>query len=337
MESKPSFTVNAGIDDNYLLPFLVMVYSAKINSQVNFHISLGFDARALSSNNRELLAKVLNLIDVSFSFVELELSEDMGKNGYLPATTYSRLLLADKNSGLMIWLDSDLLCLPRWDSLFIVPDNLPNGKVLSAVRDAKIFNLGSSYAKQSNNESLRIMGTDYFNTGVILIDCDTWKNLNYPQKWPKLLEEYDTRGFEWQDQCILNFLCQRQVNYLPWEYNTFSDTRKRDGRLKPYILHFTGTVKPWHYSVIDPRILTSLLPSSDIYMYLRYQSRLIRTIGHEDLDLGLILSEEQKRIRGNFRFVIVIRLIERAIKVLTFKDLAKKRRLKAGSALKQIK
>jgi lipopolysaccharide biosynthesis glycosyltransferase len=302
MQTKPSFTVATGIDDNYVLPFLVMIYSAKVNSVERFQVRIGFDSDALSARSREILTQVLRQIEVPFDFAKLTLSEDMRPKGHISATSYSRLLLADQNSGLMLWLDSDLICLPGWDAIFTDVKNLPNGKVMSVVRDQFVSTKGIEYLKKSSNESVRIMGPDYFNTGVALIDCDVWKALNYPQLWPKLLMEADARGFQFADQCVINFLSQRHVNYLPFKYNTLAGAKMHNRKNTPCILHFASRLKPWSYMFFDSRILKGDLFFSDIYKYLRYQSKLIKTIKLENRALGSILIDEKRRIRAPFRF-----------------------------------
>ena len=311
MESKRPFTVATGVDDNYVLPLLVMIYSAKVNSTKKFHLTFGFDSNELSISNQEMLSEVLKLLEVSFDFVPITLSKGMDAYAHLSPTSYLRLLLADDISGLMLWLDSDLLCLPGWDSIYLEHSNLPNGKVLSAVRDAYISNLGSNYAGDSNNESLKKVGVDYFNSGVSLIDCDKWRALNYPQEWPKLLREIDIRGFKMGDQDIMNFLCHRQVHYLPWEYNALAVVKNHNSKLRPFISHFAGSTKPWFFTFADPRILRSSLRPSDIYKYLRYQSRLIKTVKHENLRLGLVLIEERKRIRISLKQSRIFGLVKR--------------------------
>jgi lipopolysaccharide biosynthesis glycosyltransferase len=279
-----------------------MIYSAKVNSVEKFHVRIGFDSQSLSSRNREILAQVLRLIEVPFDFVKLTLSKDMRPKGHISSTTYSRLLLADQISGLMLWLDSDLICLPGWDAIFTDDKNLPNGMVMSVVRDQFVSNKGIEFLRKSSNESVRIMGPDYFNTGVALIDCDVWRSQNYPQLWPRLLMEADVRGFQFADQCVINFLCQRQVNYLASKYNTLAGAKMHNRKNTPCILHFASRLKPWSYVFFDSRILKGDLFFSDIYKYLRYQSKLIKTIKLENRTLGSILIDEKKRIRIPFRF-----------------------------------
>jgi len=324
MEFEPPLKVVTGIDDNYVLPFLVMVFSAKINTTREIHVTLGFDSRELSPCNREMLSQALQIIDVSFNFVEVRLSKDMEAVAHISSTSYSRLLLADKMSGLTLWLDSDLICLPGWDSIFSDLSNLPNGMVLSVVRDEMLSNQGVRFISESSNESLKIMGSDYFNTGVLLIDCDTWKALNYPQKWPKLLQEAKVRGFQYADQCVLNFLCQRQVNYLSSAYNTLASAKNHGRNSNPFILHFAGGVKPWFYAIKDPRILVGRLFAKDVYRYLRYQSQLIEIIKTENPALGLILSKERKRIRRLFRESRIIEMVKRIIRFIASRDKVQK-------------
>jgi lipopolysaccharide biosynthesis glycosyltransferase len=141
------------------------------------------------------------------------------------------------------------------------------------------------------------MGNDYFNSGVALINCDRWKQLDFSSKWPQLLAEGVQRGFEYADQCVLNFMCSNEVNYISVKYNTLARTRRVNHQISPYILHFAGDVKPWHYSIFDLQILRGVLLPKDVYKYLKYQSQLIREVKTKDRALGLNLKREGLRIR----------------------------------------
>jgi len=303
----------SGIDDNYVLPFLVMVYSAKVNSTKQFNVTLGYDPTELSLSSIDLISQVLRILEVPLEFMKILLTEDMKPRWHISSAAYSRLLLADQISGLMLWLDSDLICLPGWDSIFTDEKNLPNGMVMSVVRDAFVSTKGIDDLRRSSNESVRIMGSDYFNSGVALIDCDIWKSQNYPQLWPTILMEADIRGFEYADQCVLNFLIQRQVNYLPSNYNSLASAKTHSRKKEPKFLHFAGGPKPWSFAYFDFRILRGDLFLSDIYKYFWYQSKLIKIIKLNDRALGSMLANEKKRLRTPLRFSRIVEFIKEKI------------------------
>jgi lipopolysaccharide biosynthesis glycosyltransferase len=199
---------------------------------------------------------------------------------------------------------------------------------MSVIRDGIVSNRRVKDILASSNESVRIMGVDYFNAGVALIDCDMWTNLKYPQKWPMILKDYKIRGFEFADQCVLNFLCQQKVNYLPGRYNTLASVKKNRKDSNPYILHFAGGVKPWFYAVSDPRILIGIISPNYVYKYLRYQSQLIESIFCKDASLGLFLVDERKKIRRKFRHSRIVYLKDRIWRFLRSKKKAQKIRQK---------
>jgi lipopolysaccharide biosynthesis glycosyltransferase len=281
-------------DNKYILPLLVAVYSAKINASRDFGLTIAYFPSELSKNNLDLLTNILTEIDVSFELKELSLNKNMTKQFHITPTSYARLLLADQLSGIVMWLDADTLCLPGWDSIFLDDSNIPNGVTLSAIRD---FMVSSDSLIKTKNQSIINMGEDYFNSGILLIDCDRWTELNFHEKWPRLLMESSQRGFEYADQCVLNFMCVNEVKYISVKYNTLATTRRREHQSDPWVLHFAGNVKPWHYSMVNLRIISGILYPKDVYKYLKYQSQFIQEIRSKNSKLGLHLNEERKRIR----------------------------------------
>jgi lipopolysaccharide biosynthesis glycosyltransferase len=294
-------------DDEYILPLVVAVHSAKDNAINNFDLTVVYFSNELSEKNLSFLASVFKTICISVDFKELIPVENMKKRHHITPTSYSRLLAADQFSGLVMWLDSDTLCLPGWDSIYLDHANIPNDVTLSVVRDTMIS--GTTLAN-TRNESMIKMGAGYFNTGVILINCDRWRQLNFADKWPRYLAESDQRGFEYADQCVLNFMCSKEVKYISSRYNTLAATRRKNHQHDPLILHFAGGVKPWTYSIFDPRILIDLLFPRDVYTYLRYQTLLILAVWRKNNALGLGLVREKRRIRrkkfmfNHFRMVV---------------------------------
>ena len=281
-------------DDDYVLPFLVMLQSAKLNSREDFSITIGYDSNALSQENKRIISIVLGIIGVDFRFTELEITEDMAKRGHISGTSYARLILADRSDGFALWLDADLICLPNWDTIFSASVDNENRNLISVVRDSGVT---GEIIRNSNNESLKIAGLNYFNAGVLVFACDNWRKLEFQKKWPAILKQADELGFQWADQCVLNYICQENVNYLAPDYNVLAGSRKHRLRSKPYILHFAGGSKPWFYSIFNPKILIGILFPKDVYRYLVYQGKLIRSVHKNDKIVASTLRNKRLLMR----------------------------------------
>jgi lipopolysaccharide biosynthesis glycosyltransferase len=281
-------------DDDYVLPFLVMLQSAKLNSQEDFSITIGYDSNALSQENKRIISIVLRIIEVDFRFTELEITEDMAQRGHISGTSYARLILADRSDGVVLWLDADLICLPNWDTIFSESMDIENKNLISVVRDSGIT---EELISKTNNESLRFAGLNYFNSGVLVFTCDNWRKLEFQKKWPAILKQANELGFQWADQCALNYICRENINYLASDYNVLAGSRKHRLRSKPYILHFAGGSKPWFYSIFNPQIFIGILYPKDVYRYLAYQGKLIRAVHKQDKIVASNLRNKRLLIR----------------------------------------
>ena len=294
---KSPVRVISAIDNNYVLPFLTMCYSAKKNSNNSFQIVLGYDSKELSQTNRKMIANILTFLEIEHSFLEVELSKDMFSQDHISSTMWARLIMADQLEGVVIWLDSDLICLKGWDDLLSIPSHQ---ELFSAVRDSGISHKKISGSK---NRAIEIMKRDYFNSGVMEINCNRWNRLHLNLEWPALIKEFDLYGFEWGDQCVLNYLSEGRVNYLNENFNVLSYRRKNWFFKKVKILHFASGIKPWYYAKNDYRILISPLPSFDIYRYLKYQSEFINSVTSFDELIGerlATLQIESRKFDANY-------------------------------------
>ena len=290
----PEVNIISAVDNNYILPLLVMLNSAKNNSSSEILLTVGFDSAELSVESRNLISSVLTLINVNHEYLEVSLTSEMEQIFHITPTAYSRLLMADKITGIALWLDADLICLPNWDSIVLNEQNQLNGLPIAAVRDSGIT---KEVLEGTKNQSLILAGYDYFNSGVSIIDCDRWKELGYPLTWTEAIKNAKNLGFQWADQCVLNWICHQNVKYLPQNYNVLVGLRKHSKKSKPLIMHFAGGSKPWFYSIFDPRILLGVLFPKDVYKYLFYQNSLVRKISKKDKNLGTKLKIERKKMR----------------------------------------
>jgi lipopolysaccharide biosynthesis glycosyltransferase len=80
-----------------------------------------------------------------------------------------------------------------------------------------------------------------------MVVCPTQlKNIINEESFEELVSNYETLGFQWSDQCILNYVVKGKyqkldssLNSIPEEFDIY----------KTKILHFAGESKPWNSSL----------------------------------------------------------------------------------------
>ena len=134
----------------------------------------------------------------------------------------------------ILYLDSDILCINNFKSLF---ERKFNNNIAMVVSD---FPQMINYAKK--NLSLR--SKIYFNTGVLYINLKIWHEECISFKAIKLLLNND---FKYPDQDALNILLYDKIFSLPQKYNVIYHLADMDTSIdiNTIFLHYSGSVKPW--------------------------------------------------------------------------------------------
>ena len=150
---------------------------------------------------------------------------------------YARIFLAEilPQASRVLYLDSDLLILGEWESLY----HLDLEGYAFAARSER----GFAPLKRHNRRLKRKKNADYFNVGVLLIDLDRWRKEGIMASLIKLVQ---ARGpFDFPEQDALNIIIDG--NYYPlapcwnkFDYRNFYPGREED----PKTVHFVYQ-KPW--------------------------------------------------------------------------------------------
>jgi lipopolysaccharide biosynthesis glycosyltransferase len=100
----------------------------------------------------------------------------------------------------------------------------------------------------------------YFNSGVLVIDLDRWREANVGLNALRFVRDHADR-MTYNDQCALNWVLRNRWTSLPdcWNLQTHGLVDERRWGYMEYtsdsfiraketkIIHFTGPSKPWHY------------------------------------------------------------------------------------------
>ena len=168
--------------------------------------------------------------------------------GHLPSlhgdwTAYGRLLIPSYiNATRCLYLDADILVL--LDVLAIKNFSF-KGRALAAVYgctvadslDGQFFTNRMGWARER----------PYFNSGVLLFNCQLWRERDMDGQWTELASRYGQDLIS-HDQTLLNALCKGMFTPLPPCFNVeWTPAMKTSPSTEGSILHFVGSPKPWDF------------------------------------------------------------------------------------------
>lgn len=176
---------------------------------------------------------------------------------HISITAYYRLKLTDllpENLHKILYLDCDMivtaLLRPLWDTDL-------NGVALAAVTDILSFDR-KTYNRLNISYDYR-----YFNSGMLLINLDYWKEEDVFSRALEIAES-QSDVLLWHDQDILNILFNESWKPLPYRWNIMNtlmrplpflsqdDISEIDFEIKNRaIVHYTSW-KPWNYPCDNP-------------------------------------------------------------------------------------
>ena len=231
--------INDGIDvvfctdEAYAIPTIITIYSILKNSttsKYDFHIfvpSNFSDEQKIYFNN---LKNIDNVRDFSISFYHIGNRFNGLSTGWRLATPcYYRFcipfILGDKKK--VIYLDSDLLVRKDLSEFFNI--DISN-EYLAAVTDCS-FNPQDGRKIQINDKEVRL--TKYFNSGVLLLNCEKIREDNLKDTFSRLLDYHKERPFNFLDQDILNIACNNNVKIVSPKFN-FVINSYYGGMIAPY-------------------------------------------------------------------------------------------------------
>ncbi len=237
--TEETINICFNIDDNYVKPMLVTIYSIlknnKSNSKYNFYVI----TEDLKSKNENLIKNFISNKQQKVIIYRIKNELPDLKNLYFafervnfPSVIFGRLYIGNiipETEYRCLYLDSDILVITDLKSLYNI--NLGRnivGMVKDPVTRTKPY----------------VRGQKYYNSGVMLIDLKKWRGENIEKK---VLEKMKNTDYidktEYPDQDLLNDVLKGRIKTLNYKYNFFVDYRYRDIK-NPYIIHYLG-LKPW--------------------------------------------------------------------------------------------
>lgn len=200
------------------------------------------------SDEMRAKTKALECENVKISFNDTSAYLDLMKSklplrDYYSKTTYYRFFIAEMFPAYdkAIYIDSDTIVLGDISELY---DHDLGDNLVGACHEQAMVQVDGygTYVE-------KVVGVDrnnFFNAGIMLINCDQFRKSHVLEKFIDLLQIYNF--VVTQDEDYLNVICKDRVLWLDQRWNTemFGEIPYPVEEFK--IIHYIMVSKPWHYT-----------------------------------------------------------------------------------------
>ncbi|MCR5063746.1 MAG: glycosyltransferase family 8 protein [Treponema sp.] len=292
-------------DDNYV-PFLAVAIASLLDhaSSDNFYRIFVLITQ-LKQENIDKIQK-LNKENSSIEFISLakELDKIQGMfhlRDYYSKETYYRIFIPNlfPYYKKILYLDCDITVLGDVAELY--NHHIHGFYVGAAVEEVmQTFEVFGNYVEKADG----IKRENYFNAGILLINCRRWRKKLIAERFVDLLNRYKFRVV--QDEDYLNVLCKGHVRWidLGWNKTSYKNDSFDDKNLK--LIHWKINWRPWKYkNVLYEEHFWKYAKMTDFYDYL-INMRDSRTAKDEENDKLLMenlarMAEEDANDPKNYR------------------------------------
>ena len=246
---KQKIPICFATDDNYV-PFLTVALASLLDnaSKENFYKIYVLTSHLSDENINSI--KKHEVENCSIEFVQLSKELDKVQDmfhlrDYYSKETYYRIFIPNlfPQYDKVLYLDCDITVLGDVSELY---NTQIHGYYVAAAQEEvmQTFEVFGNYVEQADG----INRKEYFNAGILLINCRRWRNKLIAERFVDLLNRYTFRVV--QDEDYLNVLCKGNVKKLNlgWNKTSYKNDDFDDKDLR--IIHWKINWRPWKYKDI---------------------------------------------------------------------------------------
>ena len=234
-------------DKNYLPYLAVAIQSIKESANDSYFYDIkilceGFDKefdRAVKKYRAKNVG--VSFCDVSGKIKEIKDDLRVSLRDYYTVSIFYRMFIASLFPTLdkAIYIDCDIVLVSDIADLY---EKDVDGYVLGACTD-QVVSVHEAFKVYVEN-ALGIKQTQYFNSGVLLMNLKEYRAQKIEQKFLYLLKKYNLESVA-PDQDYLNVLCKDRVLYLDAGFDRMPTEHPADYPI--YLIHYNMFNKPWLY------------------------------------------------------------------------------------------
>ena len=252
MNSNNQINLFFSVDDNYCKFLSVTLDSIINNSNNNFIYNIyvlnsGLSDHCVQKLNNQVSKKT------NFNILYVDMHEKLKKfegllftRDFYNQTIYYRLFIPTLFPELdkALYLDSDIILLDDVAKLYKI--ELGN-KLLGVIIDEAVQN--TQVFKDYVECALDVKNTNYFNSGVMIMNLKELRNVKFEDQFFNLSKKYKFKVAP--DQDILNILCEDKTVIIPNEWNKMPIKNSVIRCDNPKLIHFNMMFKPWQFDDVE--------------------------------------------------------------------------------------
>ena len=245
--AKPNIPIFYACDDNFVKYTMVSIYSLIENASTDCDYTIYI---LHTSIREETKRQAMELEKPGFSIVFTDVSDrlaavtkDLPVRDYYSKATYFRLFIADMFPELdkALYIDSDTVIQGNISELYLTE---LGDYWLGACHEQAMVQ-ADHYGTYAENV-VGVSRYNFFNAGVLLINCARSRESGLLKKFAERLAEYDF--VVTQDEDYLNLICKDHILWLDQRWNTEVYCEFDYPIEEAKIIHYIMTSKPWHYA-----------------------------------------------------------------------------------------
>lgn len=246
-------TIVFSANDNYAMLAGIALCSVFENKKGDYPIQVFILDGGISARNKERLRVLEKRYGFSINYIfpdrklfEGVLAANANAEAEWPIEAYYRIAVASilpDSCRRAIYLDCDVMVRGDIKELF---DADLGGKTLGGVVNGEVDSLRKHFKELCESVSLALPeGAEYFNSGVLLIDLDRWRERDTEKKLFQFMRKnYDKVWYP--DNDALNTVLFEDWKRLPTKYNLLAEFAFQREDDEPLVIHFAGGGKPWY-------------------------------------------------------------------------------------------
>lgn len=245
MKEKKLIPIFFASDENYM-PYLGVALTslkAHANPEYTYKIHVLYTGNL---NGHTSLVKKMRSGNFQIEFTDLtkkidEIADMMHCRDYYTSAIYYRLfipaLFPDYDK--IVYADCDTVLL---DDIAKLYETDIGENYIGAVADRAVASVPAFIDYTKN--ALGIDGDKYFNSGVIVMNLRKLREIDFYERFRRVLGSYDFVVAP--DQDVLNLICKDKVYYFEEAWNQMPIGGAQTATT-PKLVHYNLSLKPWHY------------------------------------------------------------------------------------------